>query len=610
MPRAPQTQQQIQPAALPGVRVSAAGTPESYGAQAGQTVARVGAALYDREVYAADHAAVMDAEAKASDQQLRILQDMRQYRGQQAATVPDYALQDFDKSIGEIQKGLSNDRQRGLFHAVMQGRRQGLQRSAIAYANQETDKFQQEAFDADIAKSTDLARANAGDPFQVGLEKGNQKALIRQQAIRLGYADTEIEKNQLAQVHSRTNTEVIKGLLANGQDIKAQQYYDNMLKFEGDQNRVDEKTGEVTKISASVQFTAQDRDAVKGMLEEGSTRGTAQRLLRGWLADGKTEGEMYAEADKHDNPKVVDLAHSLVSRHFREQAAIQKDQADNNYLQATNLVDQAYKQNPTGPIEPRMLVDPDKWATFTIGERNALEARANALTKYDKPDRPNDDKLWLDFLALKPEEVAKLSRRDFDQQYWQHFDNHTRQRAETQWNTYKDALAKKDDKTAEMKITPTLTFKDQVNNAWALSGLIDPAKERSKWNTDEMKQFVRFENDAAQAVQQYEMTKLEGKRHATPDEVRDIIKGVRDNAVKKVFTEGFFFNTEKPVIGLEEDEKKNVFVPLDKIPVDSLDDLRRYIQSLGKTVTADKLRRAYAQRILNNRAAFEAIVNE
>src|SRR5512146_2885001 len=399
MPRAPQIPQQIQPAALPGVRVSAAGTPESYGANVGQTAARIGAAIYDREVYAADHAAVLDAETKAGDAQLQIIQQMSQMRGKDAAQAPDYAAQTFDKATADIQKGLSNDRQRGLFAGLMRTKRDSLNRLALSHFNQENERFLEHTFNANMSQSVNMARANADSPLQVADEKDLQAMKIRERAQRLGYNGTPQEQDEITAMHSRTNTEVIRGLLSNDEDLKAKAYYDAMLKQE-----------KAHPGGGLLNFTAQDRDAVQRAVEEGSTRGTAQRLLRGWLASGKTEGEMYAEADKQDNPKITDLAHSLVSRHFREQAAIKKEQGDNDYLQATNLVDQAYKQNPDGAIEPRMLIAPDKWATFSIGERNALEARAKALTRYEKPDRPNDDKLWLDFLALKPEEVANLSR--------------------------------------------------------------------------------------------------------------------------------------------------------------------------------------------------------
>lgn len=97
----------------------------------------------------------------------------------------------------------------------------------------------------------------------------------------------------------------------------------------------------------------------------------------------------------------------------------------------------------------------------------------------------------------------------------------------------------------------------------------------------------------------------------TPDEVKAVVDEVKKQAVQKVFMPDTFYGyNERAAITLNEDERNQAVVRLDKIPTDSLEDLRRYIQSLGKTITEDNLRRAYAQRMLNNPKAFAAIVNE
>lgn len=124
-----------------------------------------------------------------------------------------------------------------------------------------------------------------------------------------------------------------------------------------------------------------------------------------------------------------------------------------------------------------------------------------------------------------------------------------RERAETQWNN-KDAL-NKDSKPPDVKVTSSLTFKDQVLNAWNCSGLVNSSKEMSKWNTNEVTSFTRFEDQAARAVQ-------------------------------RVFLPGTFYgHNERVAITLGADERNQAVVPLNKIPADSLQTHRNYIQSLA-----------------------------
>lgn len=613
MPRVPQLEQRVQNAPLPGARFTGAPSPESYGAGVGETLIRLGTDMYKKEVDNADRTAVFEADRQAAELQLELQGKLSQVHGKNALGVEESIKTEWKDGIAKIQSGLT-DRQRSVFDHRQQARSFQLQDYAMRHASKEIEAVQDTETEAGLKSAIDVIRANPESPLVFKNETERMKSLITSHAVRKGlmgivtpemlktpefyrpYVErgeeppavgktylTDTARHLRDQALSKAHREVVTELSVQGKDLAASSWF----------------------AKHKDALTAPDRDAVEKTIEESSTRGEAQRLVRGLLKEGKTESEIIAHIDeKIDNPKIVDLAHQLTSRHFREQAAITKDQVDQVYLEGANAIE----QHPN--VNPRLLIDPERWARLSIGERHALEERAKSLTKYEKPDRPNDDSLWLDFLALEPEHVATLSRREFDERYWSKFDNHTRQRAETQWNTYKDALTKKENKVDDPKVTASLTFKDQVNNAWALSGLVNPDKERSKWSSDEVKQFVRFEDEAARALQAYEMTKLEGKRHATPDEVRAVISEVTKRAVQKVFTEGFFWNSERPVIGLEEDEKKRVFVPIDKIPKDSLDDLRRYIESLGKTVTADKLRRAYGQRVLNNRPAFDQIVNE
>lgn len=599
MPRVPMPERQVTDAPVPGVRLGGAPSPDAFGAGVGDAMLRVGSALYQEAVIHADRSAVFEADRQLADLQTSLEQKIRQTRGKNVLGLDEGIRKDWDAGLEPIRKGLSSDRQRLAFTRLEASRSSQLNRLAQNHFATEMEHFQDQETNAGITSALDRIRANAEDPVIRQFELNRIGSLTAAHNVRKGLEgvddttgqpwSTDAGQSFRAQALSSAHRETIVALNDQGRDLDAASYFD----------------------ANKGKLTAKDRGAIESALREGSTRGEAQRLVRGLLAEGKTEAEILEHIDsKVDNPKIVDLAHNLVNRHFREQAAITKDAKDQAYLNAVNELDAYHKGAPADPVEPRMIIAPSKWETFTVQERGALDSYSKSLTRLEKPDRLNDDKLWLDFLNLTPEQVGKLSRREFDMRYWSQFDNHHRERAEAQWNIAKDAIAKPG-KEPDLKVTSSLTFKDQAKLAWSLSGLVDPSKEPSKWNSEEVSAFARFEGQAAQALQRYEITKLEGKRHATPDEVRAVIDEVRKQAVQKVFLPGTFYGyNEKAAIMLNEEQLGQAVVPLDKIPADSLEDLRRYIQSLGKPITEDKLRRAYAQRLLNNRKAFEAIVNE
>lgn len=615
MPRAPQLGQ-VQEAALPGVRVSAAPSADSFGAGVGELTSRIGRAFYEQEIEAADRTAVFEADRKAADLQTQLELKLKQTKGKQVLGIDQALGKEWEEGLTQIEGGLTGARQRGSFGRIRGRRSDQFNRQLQQHVATEYEAFQDHETEAGLQSAVERVRANPDQPAVIADELQRAESLLGAQAQRKGLLgrvteamvqDPEFRKTyetkgevapgvgdeflteryttQRAEVRSKLHTAVVHGFLAKNQDLFAKQYFDQHAN----------------------DFIAKDRDALEKTVHEGSTIGQARRQVNEWIKDGHNEFAMLEEARAagEKDPKLGGLLREYASQYWADQGLASKRADDRDHVRFTTYLQEVIAKEPGKYHDPREVFGLDQWLKLAEPTRNHLTAIARDA--LHPTDRTNDDSLWLDFLALPPEQVAGLSRRDFDLKYWAKFDNNHRSLAEAQWNASRDAMEKG---TKGPELTASLTFKDQVNNAWALSGLIDPSVERAKWSKHQVTQFVRFEEQAAAALQAYEMTKLEGKRHATPDEVREVIKGVRDQATKKVFTEGWFSYHEKPAIGVEEDERANAIVPLDKIPADSLADLRRYIESLGKSVTADKLRRAYAQRQLNNREAFNKIVNE
>lgn len=259
------------------------------------------------------------------------------------------------------------------------------------------------------------------------------------------------------------------------------------------------------------------------------------------------------------------------------------------YLQATNVVD----KNPG--IEPRYIVP--SWQKLTLEQRNALESRSE--------DRPNDDKTWLDFLDVSVDNLGKLSRADFETQYWAKFDKAHRTRAEERWKTAQDA-AGKGGMAKNPQLTATLSFDDQVRDTLFLAKMI-PDKSRTGITGEKEKLYSRFEQSAAEELEHFELTQLGGKRKATREEIQKMLDGL---VLKTVFVDKFGRDPEKPAAALTEEEKAKAYVPVEKIPEVDRATLTAVFQKAGKTPTPDQIQRAYAAYLLNDKKLLDAVLAE
>lgn len=645
MATTPQDQRRVDQTAMPGVRITAAPTANALGAGVAQVGEGVGLAVYARAVREANQTAFLSADRQLADTAMRLQVKLGEMKGRDAMGAPDLLRDEFDKAAGELeQKALSNDQQRQAFERARGQRWSELNHAIQRHVSAEKTAYEDGETVAYINSSVNNARLNAGNTGQVELELQRQEAVLREWAQRKGlgrYEDREVlgpapgqpipieplpgegigeymdavdrfkrtrayrergepfmeegpkrkervwvgtpaYEEKLAEIQSRTNTEVIKGLLLKGSDREARAYFNGRRE----------------------KFVAADRDVVERLLDEGSTRGEAQRQARALIAQHPDRfGDAVKGAEQIDDPKVQQLTRELVKQHFSDMEIQQKRDLDNNYLEITNVIDRLVKDRRGVPFLAREVIPAERWTQLSLGERSAVQAYIDHATK--PADRPNDDETWLTFLELPTEKKAALSKREYDSQFRQHFSQAFQTRADGLWEAARGAADRKEQKDPEL--TATVTPLQQITQTFRTSGLVNPDREVGKFTNDEMKMFVRFEQQATAAIEQEELAK---KRKLTPTERQGVIDQVKDRAVREVWVPGTFFDSKKPVIGLEEDEKGLATVPVDKIPAAHLEMMKNYMLSNGKQPTLDKLRRAYGQFIQGNRAGFERIANE
>ena len=560
---------------MPGVRVSAAPSSETYGAQVGETLAKAGATLYQHELWNADSAAVLDAEAKASEAQLNIMQGLTTIRGKDAANAPMYASTEFEKANVEIQKGLTNDRQRGMYEQVVRHKRDALNTSALRHFNTENEQFLESTYKTNIEQSVNVARANVESPVSIAYEKDLQAQKVRERAARLGYGGTDQEALAVTEVHSRTNTEVIKGLLDKEQDQRAKSYYEAMLKQE---TTTPEKSG-------TMQFTAQDRDAVGKMLDEGSTRGESRRLSQALIQKygidtPEQHRALLAATDAITNDKVADATRQRLEHLIAVESQRKAETYTATYANAAKIIDETALKVPERTA--REIVPVSLWQGLHPEQQHALELQVDRMRK---PEKTHDPNVWAHFSGIPEDRLAGMRLEQVTAALGG-VDNTHYDHGLTLWR----AARNKQDGKADDKGLSVLTNHQRAEQKFTQSGIVaDPNKPRAKWSDSEILYHSLFMDQADIALSGL-------PKDAKPEQIQKTLDDLSDRLLKQKFKvdPGFFSRIkEVPAIGLNR-EQGRVYVPLKEIPQDQQDRLRGMILQSGKKVTTDKLERAYA----------------
>ena len=592
MPQVPRPQQHVSPVGLPGVREMAAPTPDSYGAGVGDRAAKLGAAVYEREIYFADHAAVMEAETLASKEQLRIQRDVYNMRGKNAANAPDYALKEYDDIDQQIMNGLVNDRQRGMYQRISRQKREMLNRASLVHADEEAERFGTEMFNANMKTSIDVARSYGDFPLGVENEKNNQTRLIELRAAQYGYLGTPQYKEQVKEAHSATNRAVIEGLITKGEDLKAKAFYDKMLEIERLQTRVDEQTGQMTETPSQLQFTAQDREAVQKILLEGSTRGEAHRQtikILGEVGMDTPEERRTAlnMADAMSDEKVGELVRRKLEHRFEQEDKRKHEGYQQTFANATKLIDETWKRIPEQSA--REMVPASVWAALSIQDRHTLETYVGQLR--DPGKKATDLPTWVKINSLKDEQLANVSRSQM-LDYLTKLDSSDGDKLLTRWN---GVLNAKEGKPTGEKYEQLFSNKQLLDNAMELTGYFDMTKPRAKWPVEHQQLENRVQKLVDQALSQIPK---DAPREKKEKAIQDIVDAQVKAKVK--VDKGIFSLEQERAVGEYEDFKDaaSIRVPLKEIPVNDQDTIKGILRQADKKLDPGKIERIYALKQL------------
>lgn len=308
MPRVPLYQQQQTLRAAPDVRMQ----PVRSGlADAGAALQQAGAgldaiALRKQERRNADQ--VFRAEAALKDEYLQFETSLRERRGEKAHGVTDDVAKWFESAAERHDQVLENDAQRTLFRQTAVQMRQRSMAAASRFEESEMRASLEDAANAAIENSINLAAASYADPDAIADALDDVDKRVRVQAGFNGWPPERLEA-ELTTQRTALHTRVIEAMV-DADPAGAREYYR--------ENRE--------------QIAGASRAGLKELIDEGTLRAKAQDRTDAIVAKGLTETDALAEARKISDDQERDEVVSRVKVRYREMEAAkaqrEKDLAD------------------------------------------------------------------------------------------------------------------------------------------------------------------------------------------------------------------------------------------------------------------------------------------
>lgn len=576
---APDIRPNLQARALPSV--------EDLGGGSGSTVAlgnKLGSDIGDVAIRAAREAnqiAVTDKDRQAAAISSSLLNDPQSgalnQRGQKAFSAYGSSMQTFDKSMSDLAAGLTTDEQKAAFSARVSQRRQELNDRLQIHVAQERKVWDDQVTLSSVDNETDAVLAAAGDPgYKNATSLGEQRIVENlwlwgdrngqlsppdDKGIRL--PSPELDK-KIREAKSKMYVGVVTTLLAKDKDQEARAFYDDHKK---------DVSGEQTKH-------------VLDALEEGTLRGESQRKADAFIATSKDEETARLKLASIKDPKLKDETERRIDEHYQRQRVAEKNADESLYLGSRQLTETSPGKNPLDAIPPSVSIK------LSGDDKRAIVAMV-------RPPKATDPAAWLAFSgALTAGRLADVSQADYERDYKSRFNQEDRSRADDIFASAKQGS--KDNAKLSSTISAQQRIKDSLIKAELIPGVGKP-------NSAQAVLHASFETVASKAIQDYEQTELQGKRHASGNEQQTIIDGL---LAQRVFVHNRIFPDKEAVASLvtSEDSDKT-YVPLAKIPPNRASVITNQIAAYGRPADKDTIQRAYAAYVMGDRAGYQAIIS-
>lgn len=404
MPVVPRVTRQVPLQELPGVRLTAAETPESLGAgvaeaqgQQGQALAGIGAktAALGEGMYAkaieeerkrADDVAILSASSQLAQWENKRIYDPTSgaltVKGQAAFGLPEQVGQEYSDRADEIGATLTTDRQKQTFARIRAERGIDLDGTLRKHTYAEIQQYQGQELQAFVDNSRSAAIANATDPRRVGVELQRQVDAITTHAPQLGLGPEALQK-QIDAARSATHVGVIEEMLAQDKSQSAKIYFEETRS----------------------QINGEQLARIEKALEVGTTRKEAQKQADAIVSAGGTLTEQREKARKIDDAALRDQVMERVEHEAAITERAQREQSEGALRAAYDIVDKS---------KDVTKIPPTAWVSFSGGERSALRSYAERLARGEPTE--TDDATYYALMLQASGTAGYGTPQDFAQQ--------------------------------------------------------------------------------------------------------------------------------------------------------------------------------------------------
>ncbi len=513
MPTAPRlSTPQVQESIGQALQVNPNVGREAFGGGAATAgVFDAGFKLVEKAKKDADELAVQDAERKLSELETKLLYDpekgIQNRRGKNAFGLPGEINDEYSSKADEITSELTNDVQKRAFQAKIEGRRNDINKTVGRHVSAEIRTYDDQTTQAYLKNEATSAIMNYQDPEKVLTAINNQKEAYGKYAMRNGL-DAEVAKDKIRQIEAKTHKGIVERMLANGDDMYAEKYYQANKEALGD---------EVTDVEKWV--------------ADQSLRGKSQRTSDEISSKHGSMTAALEQVKKIDDPKLRDATLDRVKQNFALKDAAKRDYLEKAQVNAANFID---KNNDLDKYIGENLRD---WQSFSMSERKQIESYAAAKKEGRKIETNYQSYYDLRTLAETPATKEKFLETNLMEYRNELSDAHFKAMVDLQ------AGLRKGDGKAQNKLDGYRTDSQIVADA-LLSAGINPKK-----NPEDT---AKFRASVDREV--FQLTERTGKK-ASNQEIQEIT----DNLMLKVVTDkGFFFDTKKRVFQMEEKDMPNI----------------------------------------------------
>ena len=483
----------------------------------------------------ADHSAILDAENKLMNFENTFMYGddgksgayMR--NGKDSFNLKNELDSSYDSTYSKIYEGLSNDDQRQAFEERASRRKSSMDQSILRHIANESDKYLDQTTKDFIDNETGSAIQQYQNLGRVADSIINITDESNRLADRKGLSD-ESRKNFLDENISKLHSGIIERMVKGGDDIKAQEYFDNV------------------KGNISGKYLK----GVEGLLEESSTLGFSQRFADVALSKGLSEQQALKEASRIEDPKKRDASERRIYHLYSLNKQAKAEQQAAVFESATNIFDET-----GGKIDISLLAKMD------------AETRSKFREYQDKNPVLDDSKTYYDLyqLAINPKTRNKFLDHNIMLEKGKLNKDHLNKLITLQ----KDIKSGSGDASKKLDGAYSDT---QVAEMMYTNATGDLYRKNERFNNFKM----AFDD----AIENYKVEN--NKPYLNNSEVRNI---ANDLLKEVVYKEGSF-------LGFSYKNKEKLFnIDIKDIPKNMYDAIAKSLEQKGVQVNDDNIKRAY-----------------